>query len=79
VVRHQTNEFPRAAPNLTKVALLSIMAAVSLVSAARAEDRKPESYLAVWGSDKETDDNHLDPIFWRLSTQIRDRRITARS
>ncbi|MBV8335801.1 MAG: hypothetical protein JO358_10275, partial [Alphaproteobacteria bacterium] len=51
------------ASTLIKTALLSGIAAVGLMSSALAGEAKAESYLAVWASDKETDDNHLDPDF----------------
>jgi len=48
-----------AVSNFMKATLLAGVATVSLVSSACAAD----TYLAVWASDKETDDNHLDPDF----------------
>jgi hypothetical protein len=53
------NEILCALSNFIKAALLSGIATVSLVPPASAAD----TYLAVWASDKETDDHHLDPDF----------------
>ncbi|MBV8120810.1 MAG: hypothetical protein JO081_12835, partial [Alphaproteobacteria bacterium] len=50
-------------PNLTVAFLLSGTVVGGLVPLASAADGKADTYLAVWASDKETDDNHLDPDF----------------
>jgi hypothetical protein len=64
-----------ASSNLLRAALVSGVVMVGLALPASAAD----TYLAVWASDKETDDNHLDRIFWRSSMRNRDRRTMARS
>ena len=58
-VGKHNNEIRCAVSNFMKATLLAGVATVSLVSSACATD----TYLAVWASDKETDDNHLDPDF----------------
>jgi hypothetical protein len=58
-----TNELLYAPSTLIKTALLLGIASVGLVPSALAADGQTDSYLAVWASDKETDDNHLDPDF----------------
>jgi hypothetical protein len=63
LVDEHPNDFFYAASNLIKAALLSGIGTVGLAASALAADGKPDSYLAVWASDKETDDNHLDPDF----------------
>ena len=68
-----------AVSNVTRAVLLSGATIAGLVPPSSAADGKAETYLAVWASDKETDDHHLDPDFWQSSTQIRDRRLMARS
>lgn len=62
-VHRHANEILCVASNFIQAALLSVMAPIGLASAAAAEDRKSDCYLAVWASDKDTDDNHLDPDF----------------
>jgi hypothetical protein len=58
-VDEHTNKILYPASNLMRGALLSGIAAFSFASPAAAAD----TYLAVWASDKETDDHHLDPDF----------------
>jgi hypothetical protein len=53
---------PYRISNLATALLLSGAVMGGLAPPASA-DGKPETYLAVWASDKETDDNHLDPDF----------------
>ena len=49
--------------SLATAALLSAATIGGLTRSAPAADGKAETYLAVWASDKETDDHHLDPDF----------------
>lgn len=57
------NEILCAVRNLTRAALLSGVVVGGLAPPALATERKTDTYLVVWASDKETDDNHLDPDF----------------
>jgi len=52
-----------AVSNVTRAVLISGAAIAGLVPPSAAADGKAETYLAVWASDKETDDHHLDPDF----------------
>ena len=52
-----------AVSNVTRAVLISGAAIAGLVPPSSAADGKAETYLAVWASDKETDDHHLDPDF----------------
>ena len=63
MLKHDPNEILYAVSNLTRAALLSGVVIGGLGPSASAADRKADTYLAVWASDKKTDDNHLDPDF----------------
>ena len=63
MLKHEPNEILYAVSNLMRAALLSGVVIGGLAPPASASDRKADTYLAVWASDKETDDNHLDPDF----------------
>jgi len=57
------NEILYAVSKLMKAALLSGIVIGGPAPTASAADRNADTYLAVWASDKETDDNHLDSDF----------------
>ena len=59
MLKHDPNEILYAVSNLTRAALLSGVVIGGLGPSASAADRKADTYLAVWASDKKTDDNHL--------------------
>jgi hypothetical protein len=63
LVAEHSNEVLYAASTLVKAVLLSGIVIGGFAPPAFAADGKADSYLAVWASDKGTDDNHLNPDF----------------
>jgi hypothetical protein len=63
-VKARQNRYTAA--RLMRAALLSGTAVVGLLSPASAAASKSDTYLEVWASDKETDDNHLYSDFMAI-------------